>query len=724
MKLFLLSLLLLLNIALLGQNEITYYAPLFGKLKVDTTEWSLPREEPFAIYYFMKPSDYGRNFGKLIHKSTEIRVFFQTKYSYGFENGEMKFFPHDSTATLVDISFHPNFLTYTYGRRKEIELVAEIRKGIFFRVSTDAKLQDTLQMAALKDLMSSFSFVEPSEIDRVMGYPLTKENLGQNFRNRLINEFVGKRIVHPIAADYAKLTANPLDTSWFDEHYFLEKKFDFSFQKIYDLRLHDINRDFSKDDYLSFLFSENQGSPYALYDELNFAGELKRNENLEVAKYLAEGYSKVAKLPTVFTKYLKDAELGVFMYNDSAWNILYAEKELNEKGTLIWKNYDHFGKRGYIPITGAALRTSSPTCRDKVNLSKSVDFEQFIVITNYSNKKNKAGLLYQTLPSESVMNNAFKKQKLTTFSTPTNIANYKVIMLSNDWQYRLLLTVGGQDCGYEHAEWGTYRSDSLGRVICKLLITSNLASVDTTDTKQIDDLISTYPMNQRVVVSPVIESDLDEDGNREVYRVFISNGEIVHYEIYEQSNTGLFKMELSESIKSKISKHDFVARLIVVSEEPNFYLLSPRLNENIGESSDVGIGDSVFISSGVTFISDEESVGEDQLKDVNEVQEVVDERPIYPGGEVALMMDIKKNLIYPDMEKRANIQGTVFINFVVEIDGSISHIKVIKEVNGAPGLTREAERVVMTLKIFEQPAKKDGKPVRYSYNIPVKFVIK
>jgi TonB family protein len=636
----------------------------------------------------------------------------------------MKFLPYDSTASLVDISIHPNFLTYTYGRRKEIELVAEIGKGIFFTISTDAGLKDNLQISALKELLSSFSFVEPSEIDSVMGYPLAKENLGQNFRNRLINEFVGRRIVHPIAEDYAKLTANPLDTLWFDEHYFLEKKFDFSFQKIYEIRQHDINRDFSKDDYLSFIFGGNQGSLFGLFQDANFVGELKRSENLEVVKYFAGDYSRAAKLPTVYTNYLKNSELGVLLYNDSAWNILYAEKELNESGTLIWKTYDHCGIRGLTPINGADERDNNIDCRDFVTFGRSLDSEQFIVITNYGNQQNKGGLHYQTLPSESVMNDAFKKQKLTTFSTPANISKFKVIMLSDDWQYRFFINAGNRTCSYVHFRWGSYHSDSFGRMNCKLLITSNLASLDTANTKQMDDLISTYPMNQRVVVSPVIESDLDDDGNREVYRVFISNGEIVHYEIYEQSKTGLFKMELSESIKGKIKKHYFIARLIGVSKEPGFYLLSARLNENIGWFEDANIGEPSDSKVGVIFIWDEESVGEGQLKDVNEVQEVVDERPIYPGGEEALMADIRKNLIYPQMERRANVQGTVFLNVVVEKDGSISNVRVIKEVNGGQGLTMEALRVIMTIKIFEQPAKVDGKPVRYSYNIPVKFVIK
>jgi protein TonB len=73
------------------------------------------------------------------------------------------------------------------------------------------------------------------------------------------------------------------------------------------------------------------------------------------------------------------------------------------------------------------------------------------------------------------------------------------------------------------------------------------------------------------------------------------------------------------------------------------------------------------------------------------------------------------------MEKENEIQGTVYMGFVVEKDGSITNIEVLRSVAGGPGLTKAAEAAVKKLKKFETPAKNNGKPVRLKYTLPVKF---
>ena len=86
-----------------------------------------------------------------------------------------------------------------------------------------------------------------------------------------------------------------------------------------------------------------------------------------------------------------------------------------------------------------------------------------------------------------------------------------------------------------------------------------------------------------------------------------------------------------------------------------------------------------------------------------------------------MMKDLISNLIYPEMEKENGIQGTVYVGFVVEKDGSITNVKVMRGVSGGPGLSKAAESAVKKLKKFETPAKNDGKLVRYQYTLPVKF---
>jgi protein TonB len=99
------------------------------------------------------------------------------------------------------------------------------------------------------------------------------------------------------------------------------------------------------------------------------------------------------------------------------------------------------------------------------------------------------------------------------------------------------------------------------------------------------------------------------------------------------------------------------------------------------------------------------------------------EMPIYPGGEAQMQKDIAENAPYPEMEKENNIQGRVYVQFIVEKDGSITNVKVTRGVPGGPGLTRVAESAVKKLKKFA-PAKQNGRPVRLTMTVPVNFTLK
>ncbi len=95
--------------------------------------------------------------------------------------------------------------------------------------------------------------------------------------------------------------------------------------------------------------------------------------------------------------------------------------------------------------------------------------------------------------------------------------------------------------------------------------------------------------------------------------------------------------------------------------------------------------------------------------------------PVYPGGEDALFKEIGSKIVYPQMEIENHIQGTVFVDFVVEIDGTISSVVAKREVANGPGLTKEALRVVKSLSKKFAPAIQNGKPIRLQMTLPIKF---
>jgi TonB family protein len=96
----------------------------------------------------------------------------------------------------------------------------------------------------------------------------------------------------------------------------------------------------------------------------------------------------------------------------------------------------------------------------------------------------------------------------------------------------------------------------------------------------------------------------------------------------------------------------------------------------------------------------------------------VDQMPVYPGGDAALMKFVQQHINYPDKERNDSIEGRVFIRFVVDVDGSVKDITVIR--SATPGLANEAVRVVKLLARFK-PGYSEGKPVRVYFNLPITF---
>lgn len=101
-----------------------------------------------------------------------------------------------------------------------------------------------------------------------------------------------------------------------------------------------------------------------------------------------------------------------------------------------------------------------------------------------------------------------------------------------------------------------------------------------------------------------------------------------------------------------------------------------------------------------------------------EVFVVVEEMPEFPGGVIALRQYLATAVKYPVIAQENGIQGKVYVNFVVNKDGSVSNAKISRGVD--PSLDAEALRVVSTLPKW-RPGKQRGAPVRVSYTVPISF---
>lgn len=109
-------------------------------------------------------------------------------------------------------------------------------------------------------------------------------------------------------------------------------------------------------------------------------------------------------------------------------------------------------------------------------------------------------------------------------------------------------------------------------------------------------------------------------------------------------------------------------------------------------------------------------------KQVEEEEEeifvVVENQPEFPGGQAAMMKFLSENIKYPVIAQENGIQGRVICNFVVERDGSITDVQVVRGVD--PSLDKEAVRVIQSMPKWK-PGMQRGKPVRVRFTLPVVF---
>ena len=130
----------------------------------------------------------------------------------------------------------------------------------------------------------------------------------------------------------------------------------------------------------------------------------------------------------------------------------------------------------------------------------------------------------------------------------------------------------------------------------------------------------------------------------------------------------------------------------------------------------------IILISVFVFVANSNTIAqESDMKIENDgVFIMVEKMPKFPGGMLALRKHLAFNIIYPEKARKAHVQGTVYIRFVILKDGDIGEVKVLRGVDHV--LDAEAVRVVKTLPKFE-PGEQRGKKVKVWFSVPIKFTL-
>ena len=121
---------------------------------------------------------------------------------------------------------------------------------------------------------------------------------------------------------------------------------------------------------------------------------------------------------------------------------------------------------------------------------------------------------------------------------------------------------------------------------------------------------------------------------------------------------------------------------------------------------------------GLTTVSAQKTV---VAKKNQKVFDVVEQMPEYPGGQAALFVYLSKNIKYPADAEKKKVEGKVFVTFVVDSDGKITDVSLLKKV--FPSLDAEAIRVISAMPNWI-PGRQKGQAVRVKYTVPIMFRLK
>ncbi|MCQ2281552.1 MAG: energy transducer TonB [Bacteroidales bacterium] len=154
-------------------------------------------------------------------------------------------------------------------------------------------------------------------------------------------------------------------------------------------------------------------------------------------------------------------------------------------------------------------------------------------------------------------------------------------------------------------------------------------------------------------------------------------------------------------------------------EEPEVVATDLTIVENDAElTNEVGIINAEDNANKAQEEFTKVEVEQEEEVEEEEILLVVEEDAEFPGGLEALSKYLAENIKYPQLAKENNITGRVFVSFVVEKNGSVGNIKILRDIGGGCGA--EAVRVVKAMPKWK-PGKQRGKPVRSQFNLPVNF---
>ena len=187
------------------------------------------------------------------------------------------------------------------------------------------------------------------------------------------------------------------------------------------------------------------------------------------------------------------------------------------------------------------------------------------------------------------------------------------------------------------------------------------------------------------------------------------------------------RAEKAEEFGPLTMAEDIVEEIPITRQE-QIELPPPPPQQTVADIIEV-VDDKIEINDDLTINEADENTAVEiqeivEVAPVEEVEEeaapfvIVEDMPEFKGGEKALLKYIADHVVYPEMAKENDIQGTVYVGFVVNEKGKVTNVSILRGVD--PLLDKEAIKVIENLPDWK-PGKQSGKNVKVRMQVPIKF---
>lgn len=218
------------------------------------------------------------------------------------------------------------------------------------------------------------------------------------------------------------------------------------------------------------------------------------------------------------------------------------------------------------------------------------------------------------------------------------------------------------------------------------------------------------------------EEEIDINAGQEL--VTLASTEDIEEEEEEEQQIELPEPEEIPQVEEEVTATQAVTELLIVNEVDKEKEVKDA-SEILENTAQLGASDHEGVEDIRKEVVQKEVVEEPVKVEVKEEGPVniamVEQKPSFPGGDAAMYTWLGQNINYPPAAAEEGASGKVIVQFIVEKDGSISNVKVVRGKH--PALDAEAVRVVKKMPKWT-PGRNNGMPVRVTYNLPVSFQLK